>query len=62
MNEAQQAALAVLRTRYAQRGVDLHGFEGEDSAMRVAVYGRITGAEVAVHTIALDGHIDDEPA
>jgi hypothetical protein len=26
----------------------------------VIVYGRITGAEVAVHTIARDGHLDEE--
>jgi hypothetical protein len=62
MNDAQRAALATLRTRYGQRGVDIHGFEREDNTMHVIVYGRITGAEVAVHTIALDGRIHDEAA
>jgi len=62
MNDAQQAALATLRARYGQRGVDIHGFEREGNVMHVIVYGRITGAEVAVHTIALDGHIVDEAA
>jgi hypothetical protein len=60
MNDAQRAALANLQTRYAHRGVDVHPFEGQDNTMHVIVYGRITGAEVAVHAIALDGHIDDE--
>ena len=60
MNEAQRAALAALRNRYSERGMDVHGFEGDDHAMHVIVYGRITGAEVAVHTIALDGHLDEE--
>ena len=60
MNDAQRAALATLRNRYADRGVDIHGFDGERDVMHVIVYGRITGAEVAVHTIALDGHVDEE--
>lgn len=60
MNDAQRAGLATLRSRYGERGVDVHGFEGKDDAIHVIVYGRITGAEIAVHTIALDGRIDDE--
>jgi hypothetical protein len=62
MNEVQRARLAALRDRYRERGMDVHGFDGDDNLLHVVVYGRITGAEVAVHTIALDGHIDeDEP-
>ena len=40
--------------------MDVHGFDGDDNLLHVIVYGRITGAEVAVHTIALDGHLDEE--
>jgi hypothetical protein len=60
MNEAQQARLAVLRDRYSQRGMDVHGFDGDDNMLHVIVYGRITGAEIATHTIAPDGHVDEE--
>ena len=60
MNDAQRARLATLRNRYGKRGMDVHGFDGDDNLLHVIVYGRITGAEVAVHTIALDGHLDEE--
>ena len=60
MNELQRARLAALRDRYRERGMDVHGFDGDDNLLHVVVYGRITGAEVAVHTIALDGHIDED--
>jgi hypothetical protein len=58
MNDVQRARLAALRDRYRERGMDVHGFDGDDNLLHVVVYGRITGAEVAVHTIALDGHIE----
>jgi len=63
MNDAQRARLASLRDRYGERGMDVHGFDGGDNKIHVIVYGRITGAEVAVHTITLDGHVteDDQP-
>jgi hypothetical protein len=60
MNDAQRARLAALRDRYRERGMDVHGFDGDDNLLHVVVYGRITGAEVTVHTIALDGHLDEE--
>jgi len=60
MNDAQRARLASLRDRYGERGMDVHGFEGGDNQLHVIVYGRITGAEVAVHTIALDGHVTED--
>jgi hypothetical protein len=60
MNEAQRARLATLRDRYRERGMDVHGFDGDDNLLHVVVYGRITGAEVAVHTIALDGVIAED--
>ena len=60
MNDAQRARLATLRDRYRERGTDVHGFDGGDNLLHVVVYGRITGAEIAVHTIALDGHVDQE--
>ena len=60
MNDAQRAALATLRKRYSQRGMDVHGYDGDDNALHVIVYGRITGAEVTVHTIALDGHTEEQ--
>ena len=60
MNDAQRAALATLRKRYSQRGMDVHGYDGDDDALHVIVYGRITGAEVTVHTIALDGHTEEQ--
>ena len=60
MNQAQRARLATLRDRYRARGMDVHGFDGDDNLLHVIVYGRITGAEIAVHTIALDGHMDEE--
>ena len=60
MNEAQRARLATLRDRYGERGMDVYGFDRDDNLLHVVVYGRITGAEVAVHTIALDGHMDEE--
>jgi hypothetical protein len=60
MNDAQRARLAALRDRYRERGMDVHGFDGDDNLLHVVVYGRITGAEVAVHTIALDGHVDED--
>jgi hypothetical protein len=61
MNDAQRARLASLRDRYGERGMDVHGFDADDNKLHVIVYGRITGAEIAVHTIALDGHmIEDE--
>jgi hypothetical protein len=60
MNDAQRARLAALRDGYRERGMDVHGFDGDDNLLHVVVYGRITGAEVAVHTIALDGHLDDD--
>jgi hypothetical protein len=60
MNDAQRARLATLRDRYGERGMDVHGFEGDNNMLHVIVYGRITGAEIAVHTIALDGHMDAE--
>jgi hypothetical protein len=60
MNEAQRARLPTLRDRYGERGMDVHGLDGDDNLLHVIVYGRITGAEIAVHTIALDGHIDEE--
>ena len=62
MNEAQRARLATLRDRYGERGMDVYGFDRDDNLLHVVVYGRITGAEVAVHTIALDGRIHDEAA
>ena len=62
MNDAQRARLAALRDRYRERGMDVHGFDGDDDLLHVVVYGRITGAEVAVHSIALDGHVDDDDA
>jgi hypothetical protein len=61
MNDAQRARLAALQDRYRERGMDVHGFDGDDNVLHVVVYGRITGAEVAVHTIAVDGHVDEEP-
>ena len=60
MNDLQRARLAALRDRYRERGMDVHGFDGDDNLIHVIVYGRITGAETAVHTIALDGHLDEE--
>jgi hypothetical protein len=60
MNDAQRARLAALRDRYGVRGMDVHGFDGDNNLLHVVVYGRITGAEIAVHTIALDGHVDEE--
>jgi hypothetical protein len=60
MNDAQRARLANLRERYRERGMDVHGFEGNDDVLHVVVYGRITGAEVAVHTIAFDGRVTEE--
>jgi len=60
MNDAQRTHMAALRDRYRQRGMDVHGFDGEDNLLHVVVYGRITGAEIAVHTIALDGHMGEE--
>ena len=60
MNDAQRLRMAALRDRYRERGMDVHGFDGDDNLLHVIVYGRITGAEVAVHTIALDGHLDEE--
>ena len=39
--------------------MDVHGFDREDNLLHVVVYGRITGAEIEVHTIALDGRMDD---
>jgi hypothetical protein len=63
MNDAQRARLADLRNEYRERGMDVHGFEDDDNVLHVVVYGRITGAEVAVHTIAFDGRVteDEEP-
>jgi hypothetical protein len=61
MNDAQRARLAALRDGYRERGMDVHGFDGDDNLIHVIVHGRITGAEIAVHTIALDGHLDEEP-
>jgi hypothetical protein len=58
MNDAQRAQLAALRDRYRERGMDVHGFDEDDSLL--LVYGRITGAEIAVHTVALDGHMDED--
>jgi len=52
--------MAALRDRYRERGMDVHGFDGDDNLLHVVVYGRITGAEVTVHTIALDGHLDQD--
>ena len=52
--------MAALRDRYRERGMDVHGFDGDDNLLHVVVYGRITGAEVTVHTIALDGHLDED--
>jgi hypothetical protein len=60
MNETQRACLATLRERYGKRGMDVHDFAGDDNLLHVVVYGRITGAEVEVHTIALDGQMDAE--
>ena len=60
MNDAQRARLASLRDRYGERGMDVHGFDAGDNKIHVVVYGRITGAEVAVHTIALDGHVTED--
>jgi limonene-1,2-epoxide hydrolase len=60
MNDAQRARLATLRDRYSERGMDVHGFDGDDNLLHVIVYGRITGAEIEVHTIALDGQLDVE--
>jgi hypothetical protein len=60
MDDAQRARLATLRDRYRERGMDVHGFDAGDNLPHVIVYGRITGAEIAVHTIALDGHVDEE--
>jgi hypothetical protein len=60
MNETQRACLATLRERYGKRGMDVHDFDGDDNLIHVVVYGRITGAEVTVHTIALDGHLDED--
>jgi hypothetical protein len=60
MNEAQRARIATLRDRYGERGMDVHGFDGDDNLLHVVVYGRITGAEIAVHSIALDGRMDEE--
>ncbi len=39
---------------------DIVAFDGDDNLLHVVVYGRITGAEIAVHTIALDGHVDEQ--
>jgi hypothetical protein len=52
--------MAALRDRYRERGMDVHGFDGDDNLLHVIVYGRITGAEIAVNTIVLDGHMDEE--
>ncbi len=60
MNDAQRARLATLRDRYGERGMDVHGLEGDDDVLHVIVYGRITGAEITVHTIALDGHVEED--
>ena len=60
MNETQRACLATLRERYGKRGMDVHDFDGDDNLLHVVVYGRITGAEVEVHTIALNGQMDAE--
>jgi hypothetical protein len=60
MNDAQRVRFAALRDRYRERGMDVYGFDRDDNQLHVVVYGRITGAEVAVHTIALDGHMDEE--
>ena len=60
MNDAQRACLATLRDRYRERGMDVYGFDGDDDTLRVIVYARITGAEIAVHRIALDGQVEEE--
>ena len=60
MNDTQRACLATLREQYSKRGMDVHDFDGDDNLLHVVVYGRITGAEVEVHTIALDGQMDAE--
>ena len=61
MNDAQRTRLATLRDHYRPRGMDVHGFDGDDDLLHVVVYGRITGAEIEAHTIAPDGSMDDEP-
>ena len=60
MNDAQRVRFAALRDRYRERGMDVYGFDRDDNQLHVVVYGRITGAEIAVHTIALDGHMEEE--
>lgn len=60
MNDTQRTRLATMRELYRQRGMDVHGFEQDDSLVHMVIYGRITGAEVEVHTIALDGQLDAE--
>lgn len=50
----------MLRDRYRERGMDVHGFDGDDDLLHVVVYGRITGAEVAVHTVSLDGEMAED--
>lgn len=60
MNDTQRARLATMRELYRKRGMDVHGFEQDDNLVHVVIYGRITGAEVEVHTIALDGRLDAE--
>ena len=62
MNDAQRATLAALRKDYEGRGVDVHGFDGEDDVVQVIVFGRITGAEIRVHRIAPDGRVSEDEA
>jgi hypothetical protein len=60
MNEAQRARLATLRDRYGARVMHVHGVDGDNNLLHVIDYGCITGAEIAVHTIALDGQMNEE--
>ena len=59
MNDAQRASLAALQKDYEGRGVDVHGFDGQDDLVQVIVYGRITGAEIREHLIGPDGRLDE---
>jgi hypothetical protein len=57
MYDAQRARLATLRDGYHNVAWTSTASTGGDNLLHVVVYGRLTGAEVAVHTIALDGHL-----
>jgi hypothetical protein len=60
INGAQRARLEALRDRDGERRMDVRGFDGDDDLLHVIVYGRTTGAELAVHMIALDGQLGEE--